>query len=447
MNSYVALDLENPNSKGNSICEIALVVVEDGEIKKEWSSLINPEDFFDIRNSEITGLSASAVTNAPTLPECWEEICSIIKGRVLLGHNITYDLNVLKKALERYKIVMPEIQYLCTLVMSQKVMEADSYKLSHLCHLIGYEYDAHHAKNDAVAAVKLYEYLKRKGSCDNIRIFDSTVPSQKKDKIEEHLVTNINELNGLIIGILANEEVGPQEMKRLITWADNNQVNRIYRLFDEIICIIETITEDEFIDQYELGRLTGLVDYINHSRVYNETTLGLQQLYGILDGITCDSQIDDAEVNVLNRWLQKHDYLTGVYPYDKLYLQVQSVLEDGIISDQERDEMMHTFTEMLHPVQEGHHDIDLAGKTFCLTGEFLFGSKAEVKAKLESYGAIEKNGVSAKLDYLFAGGAGSSAWKFGTAGGGKIKKAQELQEKGSNIQIIPESDMSDLLGI
>ena len=52
---------------------------------------------------------------------------------------------------------------------------------------------------------------------------------------------------------------------------------------------------------------------------------------------------------------------------------------------------------------------------------------------------MSKNSVSSKIDYLFVGGLGSEAWKFGNVGG-KIAKAQELQERGCKIQIIPEDE-------
>ena len=52
--------------------------------------------------------------------------------------------------------------------------------------------------------------------------------------------------------------------------------------------------------------------------------------------------------------------------------------------------------------------------------------------------------MSGKLDYLFVGGLGSEAWKYGNIGG-KIARAQELQEKGKNIQIISEDDLIPFL--
>ena len=58
-NNFVVLDIENPNSRGNSICAIGMLVIEDGTLTRKEYSLINPEDRFDRTNSEITGITES----------------------------------------------------------------------------------------------------------------------------------------------------------------------------------------------------------------------------------------------------------------------------------------------------------------------------------------------------------------------------------------------------
>ena len=78
-----------------------------------------------------------------------------------------------------------------------------------------------------------------------------------------------------------------------------------------------------------------------------------------------------------------------------------------------------------------------------MTGEFLFGSKEDVSNLLQEKGAIEKSGVSSKLDYLIVGLVGSDAWKYGNYGG-KILKAKELQEKGVNVKIVDENILKEV---
>ena len=83
-------------------------------------------------------------------------------------------------------------------------------------------------------------------------------------------------------------------------------------------------------------------------------------------------------------------------------------------------------------------------KTFCLAGEFVLVPRNTIARKLKEKGAIEKSGVSAKLDYLFVGGMGSNAWKFGNFGG-KIARAFELQEKGAKVLIVAEEELEGVV--
>lgn len=52
-----------------------------------------------------------------------------------------------------------------------------------------------------------------------------------------------------------------------------------------------------------------------------------------------------------------------------------------------------------------------AGKMVCLSGEFNYGSKKQVEDLLVEKGAIIAKSVTAKLDVLILGEAGSAAWK------------------------------------
>ena len=63
---------------------------------------------------------------------------------------------------------------------------------------------------------------------------------------------------------------------------------------------------------------------------------------------------------------------------------------------------------------------------------------------MKEKGAIQKCGVSAKLDYLFVGGMSSGAWKFGNFGG-KIARALELQQEGAKVLIVAEEELERII--
>lgn len=440
MKNYVIMDLENPNARGNSICSIAIIVVKDNEIIDKKYSLINPEDRFDIKNSEITGITSNMVLQSPTLKDYWYEIKELLENNIIVGHNVLYDLSVLAKSLSRYNIDVPLFNYCCTLELSRKFLNLDSYKLTSIAQFLNVNYNPHNALEDAVTTYYLFRYLSEHYNIDNLQAKQYEYEFTVKDNIDSKLSSNINSLYGIIKGINYDGIINQYEINLLNKWLDENVIYKQYSLFNKILTELSSILEDGIITKYEKIELLGLVNSIQSSNMYNETTLNLQILQGILEGIACDKKIVIEEIENLKIWLIKNDYLSGVYPYDKVLLIVNKVLEDGILTENEKEELALSFNEILNPICSNNKSIKLNGKTFCLTGDFKNGAKSEIKQKLENLGAIEKSGVSTKLDYLFVGGLGSDAWKYGNIGG-KIAKAQELQEKGSLIQIITEEDL------
>lgn len=436
---YISVDIENPNTRGNSICSIGIIIVKDNKIIDKKYSLINPEDRFDINNSKITGLTYADVKDAPTFKEYWKIIEDLFKNNVIVGHNITYDLSVISKALERYDIDAPVFNYYCTLKLSRKYINTNSYSLDSLCDLLKINLDNHHnALEDALASQQIFEYLNKRNDIGNSEKFE--LINKVSDSMDSKLETNINTLYGIIKGINYDGIIDDKEIEKLRLWVEDNRLYKQYSLFDRIINKLEEILEDNVITEYERIELEKLVTSINESKIYSESTLALQILNGILDGIVCNQKVNQKEIENLNIWLRQNDYLKDVYPYDKVLLEVNKVLEDGILTEEESNYIFDTFNEIVNPDFSDDENIDFNGKTFCLTGEFKCATKQEISKKLQELGGTEKKGVSSKLDYLIVGGVGSDAWKFGKIGG-KQAKAQELNEKGANIKIIDEDSL------
>lgn len=437
--NYVVLDIENPNARGNSICALGLLIVKNGIIADKKYTLLNPEDRFDRTNSQITGLTESMVLNSPILKDFWPEISHILSSETIVGHNIKYDLSVLSKALYRYNIKVPAFKYICTLELSQNFISTQSYSLTNLMSQMGISYNAHNALEDAYAAYYLFKNLTNTFGVKNVLSNTYKYEYRLNNNLDSKLSSNINDLHGIIAGITYDGTVDNAEVQLLQKWFDNNVQYKEYALFHNILSELAIILEDGIVTSYEMNRLTTLVDSINHSKIYNDSTLRIQVLEGILKGISCNEQIADIEVVNLKSWLEYNDYLKGVYPYDKIVNAIEKILSDGIVTEEEIAYLSCEINEILNPIADCT-DLELNGKTFCLTGDFKSGTKAEIEKRISEKGGIKKTGVSGNLNYLFVGGLGSDAWKYGNIGG-KIAKAQELQEKGKDIKIISEDDL------
>ncbi|MDO5556891.1 MAG: exonuclease domain-containing protein [Clostridia bacterium] len=437
--NYISVDIENPNTRGNSICSIGIVIVKNNKIVDKQYSLINPENKFDLNNSKITGLCSADVKDAPTFKEYWNEKKELFKNNIIVGHNVKYDLNVIAKSLKRYDIELFNLNYYCTYMLSKRFFDIDSYSLDNVSNYLSINLNNHHnALEDAIASQKIFEKIKNNYDIGKYEIFE--YESKLYENLDSKLETNVNSLFGIIQGISYDGVIDEKEISKLKIWIEENRLYSQYILISKIIRELELILEDNLVTKYERIKLISLVSSINKSKRYSEASLALQILNGILDGIICNQKINQKEIDNLKIWIEENDYLEDVYPYDKVVLEVNKVLDDGILTEEEGKYLIEIFDDIINPKSNDDEKIDFNGKTFCLTGKFETESKQQFSKRLQELGGIEKTGVSSKLDYLIVGSVGSEAWKFGKVGG-KQAKAMELIEKGVNIKIIEEKSL------
>ena len=161
MSRFVAFDVETPNGRNDRISAVGIAVVEDGAIREEFYSLVNPETCFDPFNTSLTGISAETVRRAPTFPEVWEQIEPILSGGLFVAHNAVFDLGVLRKCLRDYGIVWkPYVWYLCTVQMGRRLLPGMCHSLDVMCDYYGIELNHHHALSDSRACAGiLLKYL------------------------------------------------------------------------------------------------------------------------------------------------------------------------------------------------------------------------------------------------------------------------------------------------
>ena len=83
---FVVVDVETANPKMSSICQIGLVIFENGVEVGAESHLIDPEDYFDPINVAIHGITAETVVGAPTIRDLHGRLCELTSGNVVACH-------------------------------------------------------------------------------------------------------------------------------------------------------------------------------------------------------------------------------------------------------------------------------------------------------------------------------------------------------------------------
>jgi hypothetical protein len=182
------------------------------------------------------------------------------------------------------------------------------------------------------------------------------------------------------------------------------------------------------------------------------------ELLGLAHGLMADQQLTDSEIAYFNEWLDKRHAITSSFPGNVIYERIREVLADGVITEEEREHLVETLNTLIEgrleelkdevELQEFWFDevdlIDFQNTRFSLTGNFVYGSKAQCQAAIEQRGGIVGPVEGAEPQFLVVGGLGVEEWRSGGLGA-EIEKALKLQHDGVSLKIIPEDKWVSLL--
>ena len=156
--NFTVIDFEIANSKRASACSIGVVKVVNGVcvLEKEW--LIKPPTMdFNWRNIQIHGIRPEDVMDAPTFDELYQkELKQYLEGELIVAHNASFDISVLRHMLDYYQIDYPTFDYLCTVKISQKTWRhLSSHRLNLVSDYLGFNFKHHNALEDCLACSNL----------------------------------------------------------------------------------------------------------------------------------------------------------------------------------------------------------------------------------------------------------------------------------------------------
>ncbi len=166
---YVCLDLETTglSKDRDRIIEIAIVVVKDNLIVEKFTTLINPGFKISRKITEITGITNEMLIDAPILDNCIKEkVISLIGDQVIMGHNVTFDLNFLKAQIHDFRN-----DHVDTLAISRICLpHLGHHRLCDLSDFFNIETEFHRALNDVMATISVFNNLANYATARQIEI-------------------------------------------------------------------------------------------------------------------------------------------------------------------------------------------------------------------------------------------------------------------------------------
>lgn len=97
---YVLIDIETTglDPTVDDIIELGAIRIENGQVVREYVSLVNPGYEIDSFISNLTGIKNDELTKAPALAYVLPAFIQFLGSSILVGHNINFDINFLYDA-------------------------------------------------------------------------------------------------------------------------------------------------------------------------------------------------------------------------------------------------------------------------------------------------------------------------------------------------------------
>ncbi|MCK8058570.1 MULTISPECIES: exonuclease domain-containing protein [unclassified Fusibacter] len=156
--NFTVIDFETANSKRASACALGIVKVVDGVVVEKDAWLIRPDDMrFDGMNIAIHGIRPEQVIDEPEFDELYQLVFKEkLENQLVIAHNASFDMSVLRKSLDLYGIDYPSFDYLCSVKVAQKTWpDLINHKLDSMSRFLNFKFKHHDALDDCLACANV----------------------------------------------------------------------------------------------------------------------------------------------------------------------------------------------------------------------------------------------------------------------------------------------------
>jgi DNA polymerase III epsilon subunit-like protein len=289
--SFTVFDVETPNGKNDRICFFGLALIENDEIVQHNSWLIDPECGFSQINTGLHGICSESVKGCPRFIDVWPQLESFFSDRIVVAHNASFDLTVLRKTLAHYNITLPPLRFLDTCSLARNFYpELPNCRLDTVCSSLGFSLKHHDAGSDALATADiLLDMLHRGLDEKEIHHYSPNNTSLEQRRTRTSVYADMAALRSLISSITEDGEITDTEFLSLLNWLKNHLFLIGNDPFDDILYQVMSIIEDGRADEDELESLCRQLENL-HDPVDDHFTTdkpSLQGLKVVLSGNFC----------------------------------------------------------------------------------------------------------------------------------------------------------------
>ena len=94
---FVDIETTGGSYRNSRVLEVAAIRFENGEITKEFSTLVDPGTRVPPVITSITGITSGDIVGAPKFEDIADELLEMLDGAVFVAHNVRFDYSFLKQ--------------------------------------------------------------------------------------------------------------------------------------------------------------------------------------------------------------------------------------------------------------------------------------------------------------------------------------------------------------
>lgn len=158
---YITVDVETTGLEVgvDEIIEVAAVKFRADEVLETFSELVQPHHTLPLNSARLTGITPEMLEGAPRFSEIAPRLATFLKSYPLVGHNVDFDLRMLRA----HGMRLPQPAYDTLELATLLLPRSPAYRLSALSAALGITHDdAHRALSDADATRQVFLHLLRR---------------------------------------------------------------------------------------------------------------------------------------------------------------------------------------------------------------------------------------------------------------------------------------------
>lgn len=189
---FTVIDVETANQSRASICQVGIVQVRGGEIRDEWTSLVNPEAEFAWFCQRVHGIGSGDIVKSLPFPQIYPQIRERLAGAVTVSHS-DFDRQAMEQSVDRYDLPRLDSRWVDSTSVARKAWPGrqEGYGLHELSKFLGFDFRHHDALEDARAAAWITLAACRACGCglDELsREFQSANGRGRRNSVPAHLM-------------------------------------------------------------------------------------------------------------------------------------------------------------------------------------------------------------------------------------------------------------------